>query len=244
MEVEFCEYFQEIFTSSRTSQVQIDSALAGLMPKVTQEMKSMLEQPFTAEEVSNALSQMCPTKAPGPDGLPAVFFQKHWLTVGGGVIETCLHVLNEQEAFSNLLLQAEHNHLIQGLKFGKELTISHLLFADDSLVFTKASVDSCKNLKAIFDCYAAASGQLFNFEKSSLVFSGSIPKDRAEAIKNIFQLNVVSRHGKYLGLPSMVGRKKTSFFNEVKLKVVSKIASWQHRLFSSGGKEVLIKAVA
>ncbi|KAL9429397.1 hypothetical protein AB3S75_031248 [Citrus x aurantiifolia] len=42
----------------------------------------------------------------------------------------------------------------------------------------------------------------------------------------------------------MVGRKKTSFFNEVKLKVVSKIASWQHYFFSSGGKEVLIKAVA
>ncbi|XP_052291998.1 uncharacterized protein LOC127900803 [Citrus sinensis] len=183
------------------------------MPKVTQDMKSMLEHPFTAEEVSNALSQMCPTKAPGPDGLPAVFFQKHWQTVGEGVIETCLHVLNEQEAFSNLLLQAERNHLIQGLKFGKELTISHLLFADDSLVFTKASVDSCKNLKAIFDCYAAASGQLFNFEKSPLVFSGSIPEDRAEAIKNIFQLNVVSRHEKYLGLPSMVERKKTSFFN-------------------------------
>ncbi|KAH9717652.1 reverse transcriptase domain-containing protein [Citrus sinensis] len=332
VEAEFCEYFQEIFTSSRTSQVQIDSALAGLMPKVTQDMKSMLEQPFTAEEVSNALSQMCPTKAPGPDGLPAVFFQKHWLTVGGGVIETCLHVLNEQGTLSqlnhtyialipkvhkprkvtefrpislcnviyrliaktianrmkpilaqiispnqsafipnrlitdNIIIGYECLHKIRHSK-GKrnglvalkldiskaydrmeweffELTISHLLFADDSLVFTKASVDSCKNLKAIFDCYAAASGQLFNFEKSSLVFSGSIPEDRAEAIKNIFQLNVVSRHGKYLGLPSMVGRKKTSFFNEVKLKVVSKIASWQHRLFSSGGKEVLIKAVA
>ena len=55
------------------------------------------------------------------------------------------------EAFSNMLLQAERNHLIQGLQFRKEITTSHLLFADDSLVFTKASVDSCKNLKTIFD---------------------------------------------------------------------------------------------
>ena len=42
----------------------------------------------------------------------------------------------------------------------------------------------------------------------------------------------------------MVGSKKTSFFNEVKLKMVSKIANWQCRFFSNGGKEILIKAVA
>lgn len=42
----------------------------------------------------------------------------------------------------------------------------------------------------------------------------------------------------------MVGRKRISFFNDIKLKVLSKISNWQHKLFSSGGKEVLIKAVA
>lgn len=42
----------------------------------------------------------------------------------------------------------------------------------------------------------------------------------------------------------MLGRKKTSFFNDIKLKVLSKISSWQHKLFSSRGKEILIKAVA
>ena len=106
-----------------------------------------------------------------------------------------------------------------------------LLFSDDSLVFTKASVDSCKALKAIFNRYAAASGQLFNFDKSSMVFSGKIPADRVNAIKRIFQLNMVSRHEKYLGLPSMVGSNKKNFFNEVKLKVVSKISNWQHKFF-------------
>lgn len=42
------------------------------------------------------------------------------------------------ESFSNLLKQAETHKLIQGLKFNNNLAITHLLFADDSLIFTRA----------------------------------------------------------------------------------------------------------
>ena len=148
------------------------------------------------------------------------------------------------ESFSSLLQQAENQRLIHGLFFGKELKISHFLFVDDSLVFTRASVTDCQNLKRIFDCYSTASGQLFNFEKSSMFLSGNIPAGQASKIKEIFQLNIVSRHEKYLGLPSMIGRKRSSFFNDIKLKIHNKVSSWQHKFFSAGDKEVLIKAAA
>lgn len=62
------------------------------------------------------------------------------------------------EAFSNSLIQAKRKQLIQGLKFTKDVTITHLLFADDSLVFSRASVTDCRHLKEIFYCYARASG--------------------------------------------------------------------------------------
>lgn len=39
---------------------------------------------------------MWPTKALGPDGLPAAFFQKHWNFVREVITITCLHILNEQ----------------------------------------------------------------------------------------------------------------------------------------------------
>lgn len=42
----------------------------------------------------------------------------------------------------------------------------------------------------------------------------------------------------------MIGRKKLSFFNDIKLKVINKITSWQQKWFSSGEKEILIKVVA
>ncbi|KAH9728181.1 hypothetical protein KPL70_008921 [Citrus sinensis] len=148
------------------------------------------------------------------------------------------------EAFSNLLYQAEGEQKIIGLRFAKDITISHLLFADDSLVFNRASVADCKHLKRIFNCYTKAFGQIFNFEKSSTFFSGKITSEQILTIRSIFQLKVMSKYEKYLGLPSMLGRKKMNFFNEVKLKVSSKISSWHHKLFSSGRKEILIKVVA
>ncbi|KAL9461995.1 hypothetical protein AB3S75_000061 [Citrus x aurantiifolia] len=40
----------------------------------------------------------------------------------------------------------------------------------------------------------------------------------------------------------MIGRKKMGFFNDIKLKVLNKIAGWQHKMLSSRGKEILIKA--
>ena len=148
------------------------------------------------------------------------------------------------EVFSNLLKQAESQSLIHGLRFSRSLSITHLLFADDSLVFSKASPTECRKFKGIFDGYAAVSGQVFNYDKSSMLFSSNTNQSQVEEIKNIFGLNIVSKHEKYLGLPSMVGRKKINFFNEIKLRVLNKLSSWQTRRFSSGGKEVLIKAVA
>ncbi|KAK9214863.1 hypothetical protein WN944_006863 [Citrus x changshan-huyou] len=118
-----------------------------------------------------------------------------------------------------------HTSLLHGLKFSRDLSISHLLFADDSLIFTKATEEDCKNLKKLFECYEKASGQIFNMEKSSMFFSSSTKPEQVAVIKQNFQLNVVSKHEKYLGLPSMIGRRTKSFFNEIKLKVLSKITS-------------------
>ena len=102
IEGEFCGFFQQLFTSSKPSQAQISEALKGLLPKVSQEMNTYLEKPFTPEDITRALSEICPTKTPGPDGLPAAFFQKHWQIVGEGLTKTCLHILNEQGTLDSL----------------------------------------------------------------------------------------------------------------------------------------------
>ncbi|XP_073362462.1 uncharacterized protein [Aegilops tauschii subsp. strangulata] len=45
---------------------------------ITAEMNTKLCGQFSEKEISDALFQIGPLKAPGPDGLPARFFQRHW----------------------------------------------------------------------------------------------------------------------------------------------------------------------
>ena len=74
----------------------MEAALKEMPKTVTFEMNEELMRPFTEEEIKEALFQMCPTKAPEPDGFPATFFQKHWKAVREGVVAICLHILNEK----------------------------------------------------------------------------------------------------------------------------------------------------
>jgi hypothetical protein len=53
---------------------------------VTEEMNESLCRQFSAEEISDALFQIGPLKAPGPDGFPRRFFQHNWAVLKEDVI--------------------------------------------------------------------------------------------------------------------------------------------------------------
>lgn len=62
-------------------------------PKVTPQMNDFLMADFNAEEVKQALDGIGDLKAPGADGLPAIFYKKYWQLVGDKVVQEVLHIL-------------------------------------------------------------------------------------------------------------------------------------------------------
>ncbi|CAL9022021.1 unnamed protein product [Prunus brigantina] len=49
---------------------------------------------FTWEEVEISIKSMRPTKAPGPNGMPPLFYQGYWSIIGLDIYQLYLEILN------------------------------------------------------------------------------------------------------------------------------------------------------
>ena len=72
----------------------MDECLDAVPCKVTPNMQNILSTEFSANEIREALFQMEPTNALGPDGMNALFYQKFWHIMGDSVIAVVLDFLN------------------------------------------------------------------------------------------------------------------------------------------------------
>ncbi|KAK2423594.1 hypothetical protein QL285_034041 [Trifolium repens] len=121
--------------------------------------------------------------------------------------------------------------------------VSHLLFADDCFLFCRSTVAECNHLMNILKIYEEASGQEINLSKSEVFFSRNLSVPAQEDLSRIMGVRHVLGTGNYLGLPSMIGRKKKDVFAYIKDRIWKRINSWRGRALSRAGKEVMIKSV-
>lgn len=91
--------------------------------------------------------------------------------------------------------------------------ITHLLFVDDSLLFSRAMEQDSRSIMTILKDYEKASGQLVNVRKSSLFFSPNTKPEVKESILNIIRVEGLQHHEKYLGLLALVGRSKNQILS-------------------------------
>jgi ribonuclease HI len=408
----FTEFFQNLFTSSEPS--RIDEAVNVVQGRVTERMRGILNQTFSREEVFVALKSMKPTAAPGPDGMPAIFYQKYWHIVGDEISFLVLNVLNNggdlsnlnhtflclipkkkkptltsefrpislcnviykvitkvianrlklilpdiidtsqsafvpgrlitdnaliafeafhymrkkttgrkgyvgmkldmskaydriewpflkevlnsmgfpqhwislimncvstvsfsvllnggpcqsflahrglrqgdplspylfilcAEVFSGLISRAIERNTLHGIQIARGAPVlSHLFFADDSLIFCRANQSNAASIQSILQLYQDSSGQLVNLDKSEISYSRNVPNEKKIEFQRWIPFKAVETQSKYLGLPSYVGRSKKQVFDFIQERVWKKLKGWKEKFLSSAGREVLIKSV-
>jgi hypothetical protein len=65
-------------------------------------------------------------------------------------------------AFSRMMTAAVERGLMSGFSVGlrdqEEMVVSHLLFADDTVIFCEPNVEQVRNLRCVLLCFEAVSG--------------------------------------------------------------------------------------
>ena len=84
---------------------------------------------------------------------------------------------------------------------------------------------------------------MINFSKSSIAFGSNVPEQVKIEINNLLAVPPEAPYGKYLGLPSIVGRNKKATYGYVKERICNRLNGWNKKMLSRAGKEVLFKSI-
>jgi hypothetical protein len=148
------------------------------------------------------------------------------------------------EALSMLLTKADQRGELTGAPTSKKgPRLNHLFFADDSLLFCKATPYHWRKLTALLNSYEKASGQRLNQAKTSIFFSRNTTIDVQHEILKMAGIPSTQRYDKYLGLPALVGRSRNQAFKSIKERIWRRLNDWKLKFLSQAGKEILLKAV-
>ncbi|XP_059635751.1 uncharacterized protein LOC132277927 [Cornus florida] len=107
------------------------------------------------------------------------------------------------ERLSRLMKRAEDLGFIRGFRVGREaanqIEISHLLFADDTLVFCDTNVSQLRYLGCILTCFQAVSGLQINVGKRVIILVGDVLD--ISSLAAVLGCGVGAFPLPYLGLP-------------------------------------------
>ncbi|GAU25959.1 hypothetical protein TSUD_373600 [Trifolium subterraneum] len=148
------------------------------------------------------------------------------------------------EGLSVLMKTMVERNLFTGYSVGKRepLSISHLQFADDTLLLGVKSWANVRALRAVLVLFESMSGLKVNFNKSMLV-GVNIPDSWLGEAASALRCKVGTIPFIYLGLSVGGDPRRLSFWEPVLARLKNRLSGWNSRFLSFGGRLVMLKSV-
>jgi hypothetical protein len=147
------------------------------------------------------------------------------------------------EAFTRMLGAFISRGLISGFTVGSselnQVNVSHLLFADDTLVFCGANESQIRYVGALLVCFEAVTGLKVNLSKSALVLVGL--RGEVDQLADVLGYGTGDLILKYLGLPLGASLKLKAMWAELEDLISRRLAPWKRLYLSKGARVTLIK---
>ncbi|XP_072087303.1 uncharacterized protein [Arachis hypogaea] len=206
---EVVHFFKNIFCSTEPVEVNCMGEIP--MPSLSQDACDNFSKPVTMLEVKEAMDNMSSFKAPGPDGFQASnlsilwngnrldSFQPRRGLRQGDPISPYLFILCMERLACFISKQVDEG-IWDGVAVSRgRPRVSHLMFADDLLLFCKAKKSQVQNVVYTLELFCKVSGMKVNIEKSKAICSRNISNRRKEMLSGVSHIPFTSDLGKYLG---------------------------------------------
>ena len=138
-----------------------------------------------------------------------------------------------QEVLSRLMEKEFTLKKIDGVKVSVHASpITHVIYADDIILFSKATRN---NVDAIVRCiqkYCTWFGQSLNNTKFGVFFSKHSTHQNRRAIKHILQIRKLKKDAIYLGSSLFLSRARAKDFKFIIDKVETRLTGWRSKCLS------------
>jgi ribonuclease HI len=148
-----------------------------------------------------------------------------------------------EEVLSRAISDAHDEGRLSPMVYARGIAFpTHILYADDIMIFCSGTKRNIRCLLNIFLEYSTVSGQLVNRNKSRF-YTGAMTNSRVQMLAAMLGFCAGSIPFTYLGCPIFKGKQKASQFLSIIDKIKAKLATWKGTTLSIMGRIQLVKSI-
>lgn len=142
------------------------------------------------------------------------------------------------------MLKAINEDHWQPVRLSKNgFVVSHIFFADDVLLFAKASASQATLILDILTRFETSYGLKINASKSKVFLSSAVKRSKMDQIVSNTGIRRSTSLEKYLGFPMLHGRVQRREYDFLVEKINTRLASWKNKLQNKVGRLTMVKSV-